>query len=116
MANSVVSASDLAALETLLNEFYASQTSNTRKREIEQVCTKFGYSFRIGNQINFEFFIKIIGSSFKIGNRRAEDLFLFSLQFYQNGASKFKAKSFQKLSKIEKIHLKSNFTKYYYIK
>ena len=37
MANSVVSASDLAALETLLNEFYASQTSNTRKREIEQV-------------------------------------------------------------------------------
>ena len=41
MENSV-SAADLAALEALLNEFYASQTSNTRKREIEQVLNHFG--------------------------------------------------------------------------
>ena len=41
MASSV-SAADLAALEGLLNEFFATQTSNERKREIEQVLTHFG--------------------------------------------------------------------------
>ena len=40
--NSSVSASDLAALENLLNEFYAGHTSNARKREIEQILTHFG--------------------------------------------------------------------------
>ena len=40
--NSSISASDLAALENLLNEFYAGQTSNARKREIEQILTHFG--------------------------------------------------------------------------
>ena len=39
---STVSAADLAALEGLLNEFFATQTSNERKREIEQVLTHFG--------------------------------------------------------------------------
>lgn len=33
---------DLAALENLLNEFFANQTSNERKREIEQVLSHFG--------------------------------------------------------------------------
>ena len=37
MASMTVSAADLAALEVLLNEFFATQTSNERKREIEQV-------------------------------------------------------------------------------
>ncbi len=37
-----VSQSDLAALEGLLNEFFASQTSNVRKKEIEQVLAHFG--------------------------------------------------------------------------
>ena len=41
MATSV-SAADLAALENLLNEFFAGQTSNARKREIEQVLAHFG--------------------------------------------------------------------------
>ena len=41
-ASSSVSAADLAALEALLNEFFAGQTSNDRKREIEQVLAHFG--------------------------------------------------------------------------
>ena len=41
MATAVNSA-DLAALESLLNEFFASQTSNERKREIEQILAHFG--------------------------------------------------------------------------
>jgi hypothetical protein len=37
-----VNSADLAALESLLNEFFAPQTSNVRKREIEAVLAHFG--------------------------------------------------------------------------
>ena len=37
-----INEADLAALENLLNEFFAGQTSNSRKREIEQVLAHFG--------------------------------------------------------------------------
>ena len=37
-----MSSEDLAALEALLNEFFAGQTSNERKREIEAILAQFG--------------------------------------------------------------------------